>query len=641
MHAIIASEEQREIINCFKSGFNLKIEALAGCAKSTTLLMLVQEAKNWNVKSLLLTYNKDLKDELREKINESNLTGYCDAYTYHGYASKIYQQNIYNDLLLRNALTREPSIKCNYNIVLLDEVQDMNPDYHKLTTKILNHGTILVLVGDRRQCINEYLNATSEYLINYNQYFNTGRPWKELSLRTSYRLTPLLARFVNQNILGQDLIIPGNKTNKNILPIYKYGAWDFNYIVEKCVKKYGSDEVVIMTPSVRNINPKSPLGKLCSSKINGLMFCVKDNDLDSQTMKGKILITSYNSMKGRERKCTILLGFDESYFEYYDRKWNNNKEIPNVLYVAATRARELLVIIQDKNKAPLRTFKNIHKSCYIMGDNENKTEPGSKPNKKEFQVTDLIRHRNTTEIANLLQLLNIEIIKLGGNPLPYQNVIQFGGYAEDMRNYYGTVIPLIAQFKMTGKVRLTPYLVKNFDDDEPNLQQVDDIIPQYNNLLAKSNKTTQEWMKLAVLYTAINNNCYFYAYQITNYDWVDVNFINIQVQLIIDSIPKNGVFEQPIEKIIKGYKIQGCIDYNGEDEIWEFKCSSSLTDEYKIQLGAYLSMIDNVKSNIVKLGKLFNTRTGEILSISVNDKQKYLDIFLQGKTSFDETTIIN
>lgn len=39
------SDEQREIINCFTMGYNLKIEAVAGGAKTTTLLLLAQEAK--------------------------------------------------------------------------------------------------------------------------------------------------------------------------------------------------------------------------------------------------------------------------------------------------------------------------------------------------------------------------------------------------------------------------------------------------------------------------------------------------------------------------------------------------------------------------------------------------------------------
>lgn len=77
-------------------------------------------------------------------------------------------------------------------------------------------------MGDKRQCINEYIGATTEYLINYNKYFDTGRSWKELTLITSYRLTPSIAKFVNTNILCQDLIIPGNIKNKDIKPIYSY-----------------------------------------------------------------------------------------------------------------------------------------------------------------------------------------------------------------------------------------------------------------------------------------------------------------------------------------------------------------------------------------------------------------------------------
>lgn len=109
-------------------------------------------------------------------------------YTYHGYASWLYRRNICNDVKLRECLKSPIDIIINspYNIILLDEVQDMNEDYYTLISKILSHGKqsqlggqgplsqILVLVGDSRQCINEYLGATSEYLVNYSKYFNTN-----------------------------------------------------------------------------------------------------------------------------------------------------------------------------------------------------------------------------------------------------------------------------------------------------------------------------------------------------------------------------------------------------------------------------------------------------------------------------------
>jgi hypothetical protein len=623
----------------FKQGFNCKVEALAGAGKSTTLLLLATEAKKtFQARTLIITYNKHLKEELSEKIRSLDLGSYCDAYTYHGYASRIYHQSIHNDKLLRERLcsNQKPQVT-EQSIILLDEVQDMNQDYHQLITKILSHGKMLVIVGDRRQCINEYIGATADYLINYNKYFDTGRPWKELTLRTSYRLTPSITNFVNTNILCENLIIPGNIKNEDIKPIYSYGTWGIDRFVSSNVEKYGPDEVVIMLPSVRNINPKSPVGRLCSKRQPGILFCINDSDLENNTMKGKVLITSYNSMKGRERKCVIVVGFDESYFEYYDKKWDKSeKMLPNILYVAVTRSSEQLIIIQDNTKPYLRTITtpNLYKTCDVRGglDEKNNNPKDRDTRNKTYSVTDLTRHRNTTDTLEMLSLLELSTVESPTDPLPYQNIIQFNGYYEDMRQYYGTLIPLLAEYRKNKTIHLTPFNI----DTQKNKKIDITIIQKYNVLLGRPDKTLQEWMELVVLHSSIVTNYYFYAYQITNYDWVDSNFINLQVDRILNTITSSGSFEYPCSFS----NLQGYFDYFDDIEIWEFKCSTTLLDEHKIQCGAYLSMFYmDTKTSLPC--KLFNTRTGEILKITVTNPEQYLDILIRAKKDLNISENIN
>lgn len=636
----IPSDEQREILNYFKQGFNCKVDALAGAGKSTTLLLLAQEAKkSFNARTLIITYNKHLKDELSGKIRELNLNSHCEAYTYHGYASRIYHNSIHNDKLLRERLNSHqiPQVT-EHSIILLDEVQDMNQDYYQLITKILSHGKMLVIVGDKRQCINQYIGATAEYLINYNKYFDTGRPWKELTLRTSYRLTPSITTFVNTNILCENLIISGNTKNKDLKPIYSYGAWDIKRFVVSNVETYGANEVVLMLPSVRNINPKSPVGRLCSQRQPGILFCINDNDLDHDTMKGKVLITSYNSMKGRERKCVILIGFDESYFEYYDKKWDKSeKTLPNILYVAATRSCEQLIIIQDDTKPFLRTMtiSNLYNTCDIRGGLGEKpnTLKDTDNNSTTYSITDLTRHRNTTDTLDMLSLLEISTLQPPLDPLSYQNIIQFNGYYEDMRQYYGTLIPLLAEHRKTKTIHLTPFNIGTQNNKKLDIS----IIQKYNSLLENPDKTIQQWMELVVLYSSIITNCYFYAYQITNYDWVDSKFINLQVDRILNVIttfpsgkPDGGKGSGSFEYPCSFSNLQGYFDFFNDTDIWEFKCSSTISDDHKMQCGAYVSMF-YLNTGISLPCKLFNTRTCELLNIILTDPVKYLDILVRSK----------
>lgn len=644
------SDEQDEVIINFIKGFNIRINSVAGAGKTTTLLLLASEAKKtFGLPSLILTYNRDLKDDIVKHIRDIGLQGYCDTYTYHGYASRIYQTGISTDTKLRENLIQPAPFITKHQIILLDEVQDMNCDYHRLVSQILTRGKLLVIVGDKKQCINDYLGASSEYLLNYEKYFDTGRPWKELSLRTSYRLTPCIADFVNTHILNDDIIIGGNTRNSDIKPIYSYGLWNMSTLIKEMVDKYGSKDVVIMMPSVRNINEKSPVGAMLRNKNHGLLFCVRDEaNISDEMTQNKVIITSYNSMKGREAKCVVVIGFDESYLEYYHKSWPKEEQtLPNIIYVIATRAKESLIVIHDESRPMLRTINRtqLYRTCFVKGG-KTEEKPMTTQKDKRWNVTDVIRHRNTTDTMELLSMIKVKTITEPGPIINYQNIIQFNGYFEDMKSYYGVLIPLYAEYVLTGKTYLY--------DDESDLEAIlnkfkdkkEEIIERYEILLQITNKSLKEWMELVVLHCAIQSRWYFYAYQIVHYDWVDENFINIMSDRLIEAIPLSGHFEQDIVHngamlstikdgkesrmgIIK-YQLEGIIDYITETEMWEFKCSNGLSDEHIIQCAAYIAIYSIQTSKLLPC-KLFNLRSGEIVEVVIEKPRAFLDVLIKHK----------
>lgn len=600
------SDEQQEIINQFQLDKNIKIEAVAGSGKTTTLLLL---AKATTKKCLILTYNRDLKDDVFEKIKNYNLE--CDIYTYHSYASKLYCTTINTDILLKNALIKPPYKKCHYDAVFLDELQDVCIEYYEFIKKFLTTQQ-LVLVGDRRQCINHYKGATSEYLIDYKKYFNNEYPWVELMLRTSYRMTPAIANFVNKNILNQELIIGGNKKNENILPIYNYSTWNILELVYKLVQKYGPDEVVILKASTKSITEKSPLGKLIQH--SNIKFCQKeDYPLDDKVIKGKVLISSFNAFKGRERQCVIVFGFDESHFEYYDKQWIDKHNLPNIIYVAATRAKEALVLIQDDKKLPFRTTnkKIINDTCLVMGQQGKRKI--HKTLSREYNVTDLINHRATQDISDLLDLLDIES-NHAYDILNFNHLIAFDGYYEDMKNYYSMLINILVSHKL-GKYEFQKFKIKN------------DQNRKYEALIDKD-KTLKEWMELVVLLYGLKTGHYFYIDQITNYDWVDESFINQSVDRVINIITennKNGTFNQTITY----QNVSGLIDYV-DDSIWLFKCTLELKNEHYIQCACYIVLWYLVHGKLLT-GKIYNSRTNELVIVKVSDCEKWMLVLLRNK----------
>ena len=62
-----------------------------------------------------------------------------------------------------------------------------------------------------------------------------------------------------------------------------------------------------------------------------------------------------------------------------------------------------------------------------------------------------------------------------------------------------------------------------------------------------------------------------------------------------------------------------------------YNITQQLIDEYKIQCGAYMSLYF-METGIKPPCKLFNTRTSELLEITVDDPQAYMEILMRGRS---------
>ena len=196
-----------------------------------------------------------------------------------------------------------------------------------------------------------------------------------------------------------------------------------------------------------------------------------------------------------------------------------------------------------------------------------------------------------------------------------ENIIKFNSYLEDIRKYYGILIPLYVEYLMYGSTHLNTYKIPQNDG------VFDDIYSRLHDLIYKNDKTMKEWMEIAVLYSASIDRCHFYKDQITNYNWIDEEYINKMCIRLMNILPKNGTFERYIEH----KSIEGIIDYVFQNEIWELKCTSSLTVEHQIQCASYVSLM-NIVNEDCYTGRLFNICTGELLLIEVDDPKTFLRI---------------
>ena len=152
------SEEQGRICSSVRRGYNVMVDSVFGCGKTTTILHVCQ--KNPKASILLLTYNSRLKLETRSKVQALGLTN-VEVHSYHAFGVKYYSSDCLTDLEIKRVLANQtpPKRPFHFDMIVLDEQQDMTPLYYKFTQKIIADRTTsappqIVLFGDN---LPEYL----------------------------------------------------------------------------------------------------------------------------------------------------------------------------------------------------------------------------------------------------------------------------------------------------------------------------------------------------------------------------------------------------------------------------------------------------------------------------------------------------
>jgi len=116
-----------------------------------------------------------------------------------------------------------------------------------------------------------------------------------------------------------------------------------NLIIAQCLAQYGSGEIAILSPSATSPSVSAILvGLTAKDEIVRVKDVGGANDFVSS--RGKIMFGSFFDFKGTERKCTIVLGFDDSYFRIFEK--TDTTVCPSAIYVALTRASEKIVLVR-------------------------------------------------------------------------------------------------------------------------------------------------------------------------------------------------------------------------------------------------------------------------------------------------------
>jgi superfamily I DNA/RNA helicase len=247
-----------------------------------------------------------------------------DVHSYHSFCVGHYNKLCHKDQAIIKLIkeNNSPFKKFKYDIIVVDEAQDMSSLYYKLVIKIINNNLTdarICVIGDKYQCIYQFKEADYRFITLAEKIFTINNfEWKELKLSTSYRITNQMANFINHCVMGFNYINACKEGNK-----VRYIMTDtFNcerpleevlYYLDDC----HFDDIFIIAPSVKKGKNDSPIRVLANSlsKINIPIYVPTDDDerLDEEIIKNKIVFSTFHQVKGLERKNVIVYGFDDKY----------------------------------------------------------------------------------------------------------------------------------------------------------------------------------------------------------------------------------------------------------------------------------------------------------------------------------------
>lgn len=357
------TDEQQTIILRAQEGHNIVIEAVPGGSKTTTSIQIARSTPSRRF--LILAYNTSLNASNRQRIHNDGLTN-TRSFTFHALAMRYFNVASYTDDGLLEILDtdRHPTTPLDFDSLILDEAQDMRPLFIRFAHHLLLYNerqspesVQFIIVGDRDQFLYGFRGADPTFMSECHTRFSIepSRQWMRLPLSQTFRIPQMIVQSLQHGFRGMPRIRGGHRrTNSKIRYLicnpYSTGRDRIFFEIRFYLNQgYRPSDIFVVAPS--NVFKNGPLQKLVNeiTWMNIPVFCAdRDNstDGDDRIYRNKIVVGTYHSVKGLERKIVIVMGVDASYYQII-RQPPNLEHIPNPLFVALTRCQERMTIVHD------------------------------------------------------------------------------------------------------------------------------------------------------------------------------------------------------------------------------------------------------------------------------------------------------
>ena len=701
MSDFITSEEQQRAINSILAGNNVVLDAVAGSGKSTTVIGLARQVPP-KTRILQLAYNAVLRKDVKAKLRDYEIKN-VKVHTFHSLAVKYYLLSAHTDTGL-NKIIREdmrPRERIpKFNIIVLDESQDMSFLYFQFMVKFafdMGDQFQLCILGDYMQGIYEFKGAdirslTQAHIIWRNHPLLSSRVFDQCTLQTSYRITNQHARFNNDVLLGMERLkaikdgppveyIRNNRQNLEKTVIAKILQWIRSGV--------SPGDIFVLAASVKGIN--SNVRKMENALVERGVPCYvpifENEGIEDKVIDGKLVFSTFHSVKGRERPYVIVMGFDQSYFDMFGQDADTNR-CPNVFYVACTRSTHKLVLLEKDDNFYDRPFDFLKKTHREMRD-EGYVEFSGVPREKfyekpAFNPDDPAEKERFFDVApselakyvpeHVLEMIEplVETIFIReaeateDSTIEIPNIIRTSrGLHEDVCDLNGIAIPSIYfdhLFRIyetdgTKPVNIGANILRTIitdcmsDTTENQCLYLKRLIDKMPEIC----ETSADYLRLANLYLACKERLLFKWNQIgeEDYGWLPEESIDAFIERLdktvgeeCETIPplvEHSIIDREMEAetatintilqnnmliLPRKIRFSGRADLITSKTLWELKCTGSLTIEHKLQTILYAWLWTIVNTPDISFSDETSRRNFPLTGSTQNQNQKPREVRL-------------
>ena len=462
----------------------------------------------------------------------------------------------------------------------------------------------------------------------------------------SYRITQQMADFVNDVMLGEKRLFackhgpPVVYLRRSVYNAEKYVVYQINKLLREGASP---SDFFVLGGSVKGV--RSAIRKMENALVEHNIPChvpmMETDKIDERVIHGKVVFSTFHSVKGRQRKYVFVMGFDQSYFRFFARNLSPTV-CPNTLYVACTRATDRLVVIENHNnqndrpllflkmshhelqKHPSIDFKGMPQSLFCSDEDDNNAYMIQNIPKHIITPTELIKFIPEYIIERILPILEKIFVKVNDESNEFMidipTVIETKSkFHEDVSDLNGIAIPLMYFDKMLDKSSNNSMsgggaMLKELIDADMSelLPNQHTFLRQIVSNLPSTCTTIVDYLRLANVFVAVREKLYFKVKQIQDdeYSWLSNEMVNqcfdrIHRILYSECISTNDTYIYSNSNVNDPnvdedfmVKIEKTIIHSGDDDIHS-KTDACLSKYFPNKLFRFTARVDAITDKSV------------------------------------------